>query len=148
MNSDRVFAIAWLLLSAAAGWVASGFAAEFSYEPVGPRAFPLLLCVLMALCSVWLLVFPGGAKVGWPDRRGAVRLIIMVVALLTYALMFQWLGFAIATALLTVVLGRLFGGGWRACVATGAVMGIGLFFLFDRWLEVTLPIGSLIEGLL
>lgn len=147
MNSDRVFAIAWLLLSAAAGWVASGFTAEFSYEPVGPRAFPLLLCVLMALCSVWLLAFPG-AKVAWPDRRGAMRLVIMVVALLAYALVFQWLGFAIATALLTIVLGRLFGGNWPACVTTGAVMGISLFFLFDRWLEVTLPIGSLIEGLL
>lgn len=147
MNSDRAFAIAWLVLSAAAGWVASGFTAEFSYEPVGPRAFPLLLCVLMALCSVWLLVFPG-PKVAWPERRGTVRLVIMVVALLAYALVFQWLGFAIATALLTIVLGRLFGGSWLACVATGAVMGICLFFLFDSWLEVTLPIGSLIEGLL
>ncbi|UXC38794.1 tripartite tricarboxylate transporter TctB family protein [Cupriavidus gilardii] len=147
MNSDRVFAIAWLLLSAAAAWVATGFIAEFSYEPVGPRAFPLLLCVLMALCSVWLLLFPG-PRVAWPERRGTMRLAIMVLALLAYALVFQWLGFAIATALLTIVLGRLFGGGWRACVVTGAVMGISLFFLFDRWLEVTLPIGSLIEGLL
>ncbi|MCT9070195.1 tripartite tricarboxylate transporter TctB family protein [Cupriavidus gilardii] len=147
MNSDRVFAIAWLLLSVAAGWVATAFTAEFSYEPVGPRAFPLLLCVLMALCSVWLLLFPG-PRVAWPERRGVIRLAIMVLTLLAYALVFQWLGFAIATALLTIVLGRLFGGGWRACVATGAVMGISLFFLFDRWLEVTLPIGSLIEGLL
>ena len=147
MNSDRVFAIAWLLLSAAAAWVATGFTAEFSYEPVGPRAFPLLLCVLMALCSIWLLVFPG-PKVAWPERGGAFRLAVMVAALMAYALVFQWLGFAIATALLTIVLGRLFGGGWMACVATGALMGISLFFLFDRWLEVTLPIGTLIEGLL
>lgn len=147
MNSDRIFAAIWLVLSVLAAWVATSFTAEFSYEPVGPRAFPIILCALMAACSVWLLVFPG-SDTAWPVRATAVRLVVMVAALLAYAVAFQSLGFPLSTMLLTIVLGRLFGGNWPASIASGVALGIGLFYAFDRLLEVTLPAGTLLEGLL
>lgn len=46
----------------------------------------------------------------------------MVAFATAYAFLFQWLGFVIATALMTVFVGRLFGGGWVKCAIGGLVM--------------------------
>ena len=42
----RLFAAVWLLVCAFLAVVAWGFQAPFSYDPVGPRAYPLLLLSL------------------------------------------------------------------------------------------------------
>ncbi len=142
MNIDRLFAAVWLVLCVVAGWLATGFVAEISYEPVGPGAFPLVLCILMAVCCLWLIARPGAAT-AWPARPVLARLALMIASLLAYALTFQWLGFAIATALLTAALGRLFGGSWRVCLVAGILLGGALYLVFDRVLDVTLPAGLL-----
>ena len=47
--SDRILGAACVVASAGMAWSAQGYAAAISYEPVGPRAFPLLLaCGLLA----------------------------------------------------------------------------------------------------
>lgn len=55
---------------------------------------------------------------------------------------FEWLGFPIATAILTVVIGMLFGATIPAAGISGAVLGILLWYAFDRLLDVTLPLGA------
>ena len=55
----RLFAATWLLFCAGLAVLAWGFQAPFAYDPVGPRAYPLLLLTLMAAGSLWLLVKPG-----------------------------------------------------------------------------------------
>ena len=56
----RLFAAVWLLVCAFLAVVAWGFQAPFSYDPVGPRAYPLLLLTLMAAAALWLLCKPSG----------------------------------------------------------------------------------------
>ena len=56
----RLFAAVWLLVCAFLAVVAWGFQAPFSYDPVGPRAYPLLLLGLMAVAALWLLCKPSG----------------------------------------------------------------------------------------
>lgn len=142
--TDRIFGLIWLAVSIAIAALAWQIEVPFSYEPVGPRAFPLLLAALMAACSLWLIVRPG-PPIPWPRRALAVRVAAMFVILLVYAFVFQWLGFIVATALLTIGIGRLFGGGWKRCVIGGVAMGIALYVLFDRLLDVVLPIGTLFK---
>lgn len=142
--SDRIFGLIWLAVSITIGALAWRIHAPFSYEPVGPRAFPLLLAGLMAACSVWLMLRPG-PPVRWPNRATFKRIVAMFVMLLAYALVFQWLGFMLATALLTIGIGRLFGGSWKLCVAGGVGMGISFYVLFDRLLDVVLPVGTLFK---
>ena len=48
----------------------------------------------------------------------------------------------LATALVTVAVGRLFGGGGVAVAAGGAGLGGGLWYFFDKLLDVTLPLGA------
>lgn len=144
--NDRVLGAAALLLAlflTVFGW---DLQAPFAYEPVGPRAFPLGLALVIALCGAWL-VYKGGGDAE-PNPEGAnVRISIMVALIAAYALMFVWLGFVIANTLMVIVVGRLFGGGWVKCAITGVVMSVGFFLLFDKLLSVVLPTG-LLGGLL
>ncbi|MDO6461949.1 tripartite tricarboxylate transporter TctB family protein [Granulosicoccaceae sp. 1_MG-2023] len=143
--SQRIFAIVWLLVSAAMGWLALAFNVQFSYEPVGPKAWPLVLAALMALSAIYLFFRPG-EEPEWPAPKTLGRIALLALSLLLYAIYFQSLGFPIATALMTIAVGRLFGGSWKAAVLTGIGMGIGLYFFFDRLLDVVLPLGGLIRG--
>jgi putative tricarboxylic transport membrane protein len=43
-------------------------------------------------------------------------------------------------------IGRIFGGGWKGVTVAGAVLGTGLWFFFDKLLDVTLPLGRLWAG--
>ena len=81
-------------------------------------------------------------------RQGANgRIALMVAFAAAYAFLFQWLGFIIATSLMTVFVGRLFGGGWAKCALGGVVMSVFFFVLFDKVLDVVLP-GGLLENLI
>ena len=140
--SDRILGAACVVASAGMAWAAQGYAAAISYEPVGPRAFPLLLAALMAVAGVWLVIRP--------TQRGAaitlanLKLIgLAALAVFAYALLFEWLGFTLATALMAVPVGMAFGGSWKASLAGGAGLGLVLFFLFDKLLDVVLPTGLL-----
>ncbi len=142
MKSDRIFGVIWLAIAIAMGLLATQFHAPFSYEPIGPAKYPMLLSILMGLCGIWFIVRPG-PEPEWPDAKLWRKVIVMFAVLLAYAWLFQLLGFMLATALLTVALGRLYGGRWLQSVIGGALLGPGLYLFFDRLLDVTLPIGTL-----
>lgn len=139
--SDRIFAGIWLLLCIGGLFVGWQIHSEYSYEPVGPRPFPVGILGLMALCAVALLLRRPDV-VEWPHHRVLQRLVMMVVVLLMYAWGFEWLGFPVATAILTLIIGMLFGATLPAAALSGAALGIVLWYAFDRLLDVTLPLGS------
>jgi putative tricarboxylic transport membrane protein len=142
---DRIFAAIWLALTGLFAFVARDYAAQFSYEPIGPRAFPLLLAGISGACSLWLLLRPTSIAETLPGLPpgGLRKALILIVGIFAYAYLFELLGFPLATVLATLVIGRLFGGTWLQGTIAGVVMGAGLYLLFDRLLEVTLPLGSL-----
>ncbi len=144
--SDRILGLVALLMAGAMAVAAWGYAAPVEYEPVGPRAFPLVLALLMALCGAWLMARPGAEALKGPRfARGAQlnRIMLCAATVVVYALLFQTLGFIIATALMGVPVGRFFGGSWRQSAMAGIGLGIALFVLFDRLLDVVLPQGLL-----
>lgn len=144
--NDRTLGVAALLLSAFMAWFGYGLEAAFAYEPVGPRAFPLLLAGVIALCGL-RLVFEGGNPAE-PNPPGAnSRVVLMVVLLVVYAGLFQMAGFVIATAVVAVCVGRLFDGSWLQCSIGGVCLSLLFYLLFDRVLDVVLPLGWL-EGVL
>lgn len=136
----RLFSAIWLLFCAWLAILAWGFQAPFAYDPVGPRAYPLLLLGLMAAGSLWLLYKPGigGQQLHMPS---ALRSTLCVLALLAYALLFEPLGFVISTALAAFALGVLFTGRLVPCAISGVLMGVLLYGLFDYLLDVPLPLG-------
>jgi putative tricarboxylic transport membrane protein len=145
---DRIVAAVFLLLTLGYGYVGSGYHAQFSYEPIGPRAFPLLLAGIAAACWLWLVLRPKSIAEDLEGLAKGVlpRALIIIVALFGYALLFEPLGFPLSTALATIVIGRFFGGTWGKLVIGGALLGVSLYILFDRVLDVTLPLGTVFGG--
>ncbi len=141
--SDRILGAVCVVASAGLAWAARDYAAPISYEPVGPRAFPLLLAGLMATGGLWLVLRPtlrgAGAFRGVPLKPT----VMCAAAVLVYALLFELLGFTLATALMAVPVGLAFGGSWKQSLAGGAGLGLALFFMFDKLLDVVLPTGVL-----
>ena len=123
-------------------WASKDYAAAISYEPVGPRAFPLLLSVLLAVAGGWLVVRPGTHTSGL-GLSSVNTLGLAVLAVIGYALLFETLGFTLATALMAVPVGIAFGGGWKHALLGGLGLGIGFYLLFDKVLDVVLPTGVL-----
>jgi len=143
--SDRIFSVVWLAFCAGVAWLAWQIDAPFSYEPIGPRAFPLLLAGAMALAAGWLVLKPD-REPDWPRGTLRAKAFALFIAFLAYAMLFEWIGFPVATALMTVAVGRLFDGGWKAVAAGGIGLGIGVWYFFDKLLDVTLPLGRLWTG--
>ncbi|MDX1655534.1 MAG: tripartite tricarboxylate transporter TctB family protein [Candidatus Competibacteraceae bacterium] len=140
--SDRVFAALWALVLIWYGYTALTLEVQFSYEPVGPKAFPLLLTVLMLGCVAWLLVKPD-RNPRWPERTLAIKLGVMILALAIYAALFVQLGFLVSTALMTLAVGRLYEGTWKQSAIAAVVSSLGLYILFEYLLDVALPAGIL-----
>lgn len=147
---DRILGAICLVMAAAMAWAAHGYAAEISYEPVGPRAFPTLLAAILGLVGAWLLVkrtsapVASGAPVLAPTSPLDWKAVAMcATSVLIYGALFQTLGFWLATALMAVPVGMAFGGTLKKSLLGGAVMGLGFYFLFDKLLDVILPTGVL-----
>ncbi|WP_238999087.1 tripartite tricarboxylate transporter TctB family protein [Azospira restricta] len=140
MVSERIFGFALLLLSVAGILIGWDLRAPVEYEPVGPRAFPLLLLTLLGVTAVVMIVSrPAPTK--WAPPPVLRHVAALFVVMLVYAWLFDKLGFIVATALMTVPVARYFGGTWRQCVLGGIGLGVGQFFLFDKILDVALPTG-------
>lgn len=140
--SDRILGAVCVVAAAGMAWAAQAYAPAFSYEPVGPRAFPRLLAGLMAIGGAWLVMKPTLVEI--PFQKGSARLIgLSVLTVFVYAFLFEILGFPIATTLMAVPVGMAFGGTWKQSLLGGAGLGIGLYLLFDKLLDVVLPSGLL-----
>ena len=140
--SDRILGAVCVVAAAGMAWAAQGYAAAISYEPVGPRAFPLLLAGLMAVAGAWLVIRPT-LKDMQLSAAHLPMLALSAGAIVVYALLFEKLGFPVATALMAVPVGMAFGGDWKRSLAGGVGLGLGLFLLFDKLLDVVLPTGVL-----
>lgn len=140
--SDRILGATCVVGAAAMAWAARSYVAPFSYEPVGPRAFPLLLAALLAAGGVWLLIKPG-LDDKWLRNAPIAALALTIASIFAYALLYQRLGFTVATALVSVPIGMAFGGSWWKSLIGGIALGFLLFFAFDRLLDIVLPTGVL-----
>ncbi|MCM2330178.1 putative tricarboxylic transport membrane protein [Geopseudomonas sagittaria] len=137
---DRLFGSVWLLLCAGLAVIAWGFQPPFSYDPVGPRAYPLLLLGLLGAGALWLVIRPALHK-HLLGATQSLRALLCIAGLLAFALLFEPLGFVPATALAATGLGLLFGGRPLPCALSGVLMGVLLYVLFDLLLDVPLPLG-------
>lgn len=140
--SDRILGAACVVVAAGMAWAAQDYVAPISYEPVGPRAFPLLLAALLGVGGLWLALKPSAhaSGLGLAQLR---TLGLAAVAVIGYALLFELLGFTLATMLMAVPVGMAFGGGWKQTLAGGVGLGLVLYLLFDKLLDVVLPTGLL-----
>jgi putative tricarboxylic transport membrane protein len=140
MNTDRFLGATALAVAALMLAFGYGLQAPFAYEPVGPRAFPLLAAGVIAVCGIMLVLIPGEPDQAHQAGPG-MAIAALSASLLGYALLFQPLGFVISTTIFMVPIAMIFGARWWQGAVTGVVLGVASYLLFDRVLEVVLPVG-------
>lgn len=144
--SNRSLGLGAVTAAILMAWNAYGLHTPFSYEPLGPRAFPMSVAPIMGLCGLKLLVEGEGRSPANPPGANW-RIAAMIIVLVGYALSFERLGFIIGTTIMTTLVGKIFGGHWLKSAIAGLLGSFLLFFLFDRALDVVLPVGLLGEWL-
>ena len=147
MLLQRIFASVLLLACIGLALMAWPYQAAFSYEPVGPRAFPLLMLGLMGSALLYMVFRPAPIVHSEDDpqldRETLIKIGICVVLLLVFAGTFEPLGFIVSSILIGIPMARLYGGRWLPSVVIISMMSIGLYLLFDRVMDVPLPLGLL-----
>lgn len=122
-------------------------------DPLGPKAFPRLLGAGLLIAAVMLLLeilrarkkAPVVREAPHPKDRGA-KLVVAAVALWTlcYFLVFEKLGFIIATAIYLAVLMSYFNRGkWIPNLLTSVLFSVGGYLMFTKALGVNLAPGIL-----
>jgi putative tricarboxylic transport membrane protein len=143
-SADRLFGFFLLGLAAVFGGVGWGIVAPFSYDPLGPRPYPLLLAAVLAVMAVWMLLKPQAVKL--PGGRMLAQVGLLIATLVFYQLSFRWLGFILSTSITVVLVARLFKGSWLQGLLTGVGMALVCYGLFNYVLEIPLPAGALFAG--
>ena len=147
MLLQRIFASVMLLVCAGLALMAWPYQAAFSYEPVGPRAYPLLMLGLMSLGLLYLAIRPTPIvrKDDEPelDRETLTKIGFCIGLLIVFAATFEALGFILSATLVGIPMARLYGGRWLHSAIVVVGMSLFLYWLFDRVMDVPLPLGLL-----
>jgi len=138
--ADRVLGFALIGLAAFFAVQAVNLQVPISYEPVGPKAFPIGLSIVLALLALVLVLRPG-ENGHWPDEALMLKLLAVLGVLVVYALLFTQLGFIVTTFFAVLALARLFEATWRKALIASVVMALGSYYLFTQGVGISLPEG-------
>ncbi len=129
MASDRIFGL--VMLFVALGYIASATQIQTSFlsDPVGPKAFPMLIGAVAALCSLVMIVKPDPDP-EWPAARTWAALAVAVIVLICYAYALKPLGFVIPTMLAAGILSYQISPRPVPAALSGIGLSVGLFILF------------------
>jgi len=115
----------------------------------GDGFFPFLVGVALVLLSLALIIqriqgraSSKGPPPFWPEKKSKVRGAYTLGAILTYALVFEWMGFAAATfGLFLFLLKTIDPVKWRSALFWSFTVTIIGFLLFQVFLKAQLPEG-------
>lgn len=135
--SDRLFGAVVILGALVYIASASQIATPFFSDPVGPRAFPIGVGFVAALCGATMVLRPDPDP-HWPGLRSAGALAIATLLLIGYAYALKPLGFIIPTAIVSTVLSYQIRPSPRGAVLSGLGLAFGLYILFAEILGLSL----------
>ena len=149
MVADRVISVLSLALAVAYLLATRQIPALEIGDPLGPRAFPQLLGGGLILAAILLFVetlkkspHAEGAAAAAGSHWGVVAFVTVWTG--AYFLLFEALGYVVASAAYLLVLMAVFNRGrWAMNVATAVLFSAVTYWVFTRQLGVTLPAGLL-----
>jgi putative tricarboxylic transport membrane protein len=110
-----------------------------------PGFFPFLAGAVLVVLSVILLIRAFSGRGEGAEPFGELwRPAILAIGLLLYSLLLDPMGYILATIILSMIVLRVLDTkAWLTLVAISLVLSVGTYFLFDRLLDVPLPLGIL-----
>lgn len=140
--SDRIFGGLGLALALFFIWQATLIEESFISDVVGPKVFPIIIGVLMALASVWFIVRPD-AEPAWPGRGRLLEIAAAVIVMVLYAELLPVAGFLIATAVASAYLTWRLGTAPLQSLVVGLCISGGIYIVFRVILGLSLAKGPL-----
>lgn len=150
--ADRVIFVCTLILAGVYFYATERLPSLEIGDPLGPKAFPRLLGIGLVITAIALLLeilrarkTAPAAGEAEPSQRVAQWVVGAAAAwTLLYFLVFEWLGYVIATSVYLLVLTSYFNRGkWVANVLTSVLFSLGSYLMFTKLLGVTLAPGIL-----
>jgi putative tricarboxylic transport membrane protein len=137
MASDRIFGLVVIVVALA--YIASALQIQSSFmtDPVGPRAFPILVASIAILAAIVIAARPD-AEPEWPSPIILGRLFIALVGLVAYAYALKPGGFLVPTAAIAALLSYLIVPRAWSAVVTGIGLSVGLYLIFKYALGLSL----------
>ena len=150
MLTDRIIGALTLLLAAVYLYATAQIPTLEIGDPLGPKAFPVLLGIALILAAI-LLLFETFKANHAPDGDGAVvdrRHLWLIGGVTLWTAFYFWVfdhaGYLAATVVYLLVLTAVFNRGkWVANVLTSVLFAVGSYVMFVKILGVTLPVGIL-----
>jgi putative tricarboxylic transport membrane protein len=135
--SDRIFGA--IVTLGALVYVASAaqIEAPFFSDPLGSRAFPMIVGSVAALCGAVMVVSPD-PEPEWPGLRTLVSLGIATALLVAYAYAIRPLGFLLPTAIVAGVISYEITPRAGPAALAGVGISAGLYLLFRYVLGLSL----------
>ncbi len=138
--SDRIFAVIVLLFAALMAWAGTQIEESFIQDPLGPKAFPLLIAALMAVSAVVIFLKPDSAP-HWPGLFKVLELLATAAVLVVYAYLLPVAGFVLSTAVTAAFLSWRLGATARQAVSGGVWISLGIYVVFQHAMSVNLAKG-------
>jgi putative tricarboxylic transport membrane protein len=138
---DRIGAIAMLLFGLFWAWMATGYAMQTRDGNPGPGLLPLALGVMIVVLAAINIARPEVERIALPNIR---RILLILAALVLYALLLEVVGYVVTTALLLGFLLVTLADRpkwWQPVVAIG--VSLGTYYVFRIVLGLPLPPGLL-----
>lgn len=140
MKSDRIFAVVVFAIALAMAWATTQIQESFIQDALGPKAFPMLIAVLMAASAV-VMFFKPDADPEWPNLYKTLELAATAGVLMAYAQLLPIAGFVLATTVTTAFLCWRLGANGRQSAQAGVLTAVGIFVLFQYVLGVNMAKG-------
>ena len=138
--SDRIFGTACLTLAAFYIYFATQIQIGFMSDPMGPRAFPILIGVVLGLAGLYPIFRPD-ADPDWPGFDRILEILFAVAVMIAYTYALPEFGFTASTTAAAGLLSwRLGAPPLRAAIA-GLVIAVGIFVIFRLILKLSLAVG-------
>ncbi|MGQ0550643.1 MAG: tripartite tricarboxylate transporter TctB family protein [Armatimonadota bacterium] len=144
MTADRLAAVVIFVVAVLYMRESTAFRGVTVADVVGPSAYPILIGGLTAALAVVQFVRGSSQGGGVPFWKRHGRALLLAAALFAYTRLLEPLGFLVSTFLYLTLSHRWLGErSWLRAVAVALGVTLGLWFLFDRTLDLRLPVGIL-----
>ncbi len=137
MASDRLFGLVVLMTALAYIASATQIQTSFLQDPVGPKAFPMLVGAVAAISALVMIIKPDPDP-HWPGLKTFGALFIALVVLVAYAYALKPFGFLLPTAVTAAILSYQISPRAMPAIVTGIGLSVGLFLLFKYALKLGL----------
>ena len=138
--TDRIFGGLMVALAAFFIWAAFQIQLSFITDPLGPRAFPIVIGVVLGLTGLIVALRPD-PEPDWPALPRILEIVAAAVVFFAYGQLLSVLGFLICTFVAGGYLSWRLGAPPLKAVAARAAISIGIYVVFHLILGLALARG-------